>query len=52
MISKRPYGEARTIEAALAELKRTAGTQFDPVAVAAFAEVLADCGAPRIALAS
>src|SRR3954453_7086711 len=35
MISKRPYGEARTIEAALAELKRTAGTQFDPVAVAA-----------------
>jgi two-component system cell cycle response regulator len=52
MISKRPYGEARTIEAALAELKRTAGTQFDPVAVAAFADVLADRGAPRIALAS
>jgi diguanylate cyclase (GGDEF)-like protein len=52
MISKRPYGEARTIEGALAELRRTSGTQFDPVAVAAFVDVLADRGTPRIALAS
>src|SRR6266542_3408428 len=36
----------------LAELERHAGTQFDPVVVAAFAEVLADRGAPRVALAS
>jgi HD-GYP domain-containing protein (c-di-GMP phosphodiesterase class II) len=52
MVSKRPYGEARTIEAAIAELRRTAGTQFDPVAVNAFADLLVERGAPRIALAS
>ena len=52
MTSKRPFGEARTIESALGELYRNAGTQFDPIVVAAFAEVVADRGAPRIALAS
>ncbi len=52
MTSQRPHAEARTIEAALAELQRHAGTQFDPVVVAAFANVLADRGAPRVALAS
>jgi diguanylate cyclase (GGDEF)-like protein len=52
MASPRPYANARTIEAALAELEQHAGTQFDPVVVAAFAGVLADRGAPRIALAS
>ena len=52
MTSQRPYANALTIEAALAELERHAGTQFDPVVVAAFAGVLADRGAPRVALAS
>jgi len=52
MTSQRPYADALTIDAALAELERHAGTQFDPVVVAAFAEVLADRGAPRVALAS
>jgi putative nucleotidyltransferase with HDIG domain len=52
MTSQRPYADALTIDAALAELERHSGTQFDPVVVAAFAEVLADRGAPRVALAS
>jgi diguanylate cyclase (GGDEF)-like protein len=52
MTSKRPFGEARTIDSALAELTRNAGTQFDPIVVAAFGDVIADRGSPRIALAS
>jgi two-component system cell cycle response regulator len=52
MTSQRPYADALTIEAALVELQINAGTQFDPVVVAAFTDVLADRGAPRIALAS
>jgi putative nucleotidyltransferase with HDIG domain len=52
MTSPRPYASTLTIEAALAELQRNAGTQFDPVLVAAFADVIGDSGAPRIALAS
>jgi two-component system cell cycle response regulator len=53
MTSQRPHAEPMTIAAALAELQRNAGTQFDPVVVAAFVEVLADRGAPRrVALAS
>jgi HD-GYP domain-containing protein (c-di-GMP phosphodiesterase class II) len=42
MTSVRPYADAWTTEAALAELQRCAGTQFDPVVVAAFAEVVAE----------
>jgi diguanylate cyclase (GGDEF)-like protein len=52
MTSNRPFGEARTIDSALDELRRNAGTQFDPVIVTAFLDMLADRGAPRIALAS
>jgi HD-GYP domain-containing protein (c-di-GMP phosphodiesterase class II) len=53
MTSKRPFGEARKVSSAIAELHAHAGTQFDPVVVAAFVEVLADIGAPtRVALVS
>jgi HD-GYP domain-containing protein (c-di-GMP phosphodiesterase class II) len=52
MTAERPYRPALTIGAALAELERCAGTQFDPMVVAAFAELLAERGSPRIALAS
>jgi diguanylate cyclase (GGDEF)-like protein len=52
MTSHRAYAEAMTIENALAELARCAGTQFDPVVAAALADVIADRGAPRVALAS
>ena len=52
MTSQRPYADGLTVEAALAELRRNAGTQFDPVVVAAFADVLADRGVQRVALAS
>jgi diguanylate cyclase (GGDEF)-like protein/PAS domain S-box-containing protein len=36
MIADRPYGTARSIDAALAELADCAGTQFDPAVVEAF----------------
>ena len=39
MTAERAYRAALTIGAALAELERCAGTQFDPLVVAAFAEL-------------
>jgi diguanylate cyclase (GGDEF)-like protein len=42
MTSERPYARARTITEALAELRRCAGTQFDPDVVAAVEVVLAE----------
>jgi len=41
MVSGRPYRAARSRDEALAELRRCAGAQFDPVVVDAFAQVLA-----------
>ena len=41
MISNRQYSTASTIDDALAELDRCAGTQFDPVIVDAFQHVMA-----------
>jgi diguanylate cyclase (GGDEF)-like protein len=52
MTSEKPYRPALTIGAALTELERCAGTQFDPLVVAAFAELLTERGSPRVALAS
>ena len=40
MTSDRPYAKAMTPAHALAELRRNAGTQFDPLAVEALARVL------------
>ena len=40
MLSARPYSAALTVDHALAELRRDAGTQFDPLVVGAFALVL------------
>jgi two-component system cell cycle response regulator len=45
MIADRPYGERRSPAEALAELRRCAGTQFDPAVVAAFEVVLRRDGA-------
>ncbi len=42
MLSARPYSAALTVDHALAELRRHAGTQFDPLVVGAFALVLAE----------
>ena len=42
MISNRPYAEALTIDAALEELRRCAGTQFDPEVSHSFCEGLDD----------
>jgi diguanylate cyclase (GGDEF)-like protein len=42
MISTRPYSHARTTDDALAEIRRCAGTQFDPRVVAIFEQVLAE----------
>jgi diguanylate cyclase (GGDEF)-like protein len=36
MVTDRPYSAARDFEAAIAELERCAGTQFDPAVVTAF----------------
>ena len=41
MISNRSYSTASTIDDALAELDRCAGTQFDPAIVDAFQRVMA-----------
>ncbi len=41
MTSTRSYRQARTIDAAVAELRRGAGTQFDPLLVEAFIAALA-----------
>jgi putative nucleotidyltransferase with HDIG domain len=40
MVSRRPYREPRSVDDALAELARCAGTQFDPQCVAALTRVL------------
>ena len=49
MISTRPYAPAKTIDDALAELRRCAGTQFDPSIVPVFEQVLADRATPPTA---
>jgi len=47
MTTDRPYRKALSQEEALEELKRNAGTQFDPQVVEAFLEVLREHGTPR-----
>jgi len=47
MVADRPYEAARSPEDAVAELRRCAGSQFDPVVVDAFCAVLAERGAHR-----
>jgi diguanylate cyclase (GGDEF)-like protein len=42
MVHDRPYSTARTHSEALAELRRTAGTQFDPTVVEVFCALYAD----------
>nr|MBC8253644.1 phosphohydrolase [Ardenticatenia bacterium] len=42
MTSDRPYRRAMTAQAALAELERGAGTQFDPEVVDAFIQAWQD----------
>ena len=47
MLSELPYKSARSFQAALAELRRCSGTQFDPAIVMAFLEWLDTYGDPR-----
>lgn len=42
MVSSRAYRAARTVESAVEEIERSAGTQLDPVVVAAFLSIVAD----------
>jgi two-component system, cell cycle response regulator len=44
MVSDRPYRRAMPVEDARAELRRCAGSQFDPAVVEAFLEVVAAAG--------
>src|SRR3954463_431277 len=48
MISNRPYSQAKTTADALAELRRCAGTQFDPTIVAIFEQVIAERARPLL----
>src|SRR5205823_13254661 len=50
--SDRVYSPRRSSQAALVELERCAGTQFDPTIVAAFAEEVEVAGAATVAVAS
>jgi diguanylate cyclase (GGDEF)-like protein len=49
MTTDRPYRSEISVDEALEELRRCAGTQFDPGVVAAFCEIAAD-GVPEFAL--
>jgi HD-GYP domain-containing protein (c-di-GMP phosphodiesterase class II) len=42
IIANRPYRDARSVDEAVAEIRRCAGTQFDPVVVDAFCTVMED----------
>jgi two-component system, cell cycle response regulator len=42
MTSPRPYAPRRTLSEAVAELRRNAGTQFDPAVVDAFSELVVE----------
>jgi two-component system cell cycle response regulator len=46
MTAERPYNAAVTPQLALAELRRSAGSQFDPVVVDAFCETWTELRAP------
>jgi diguanylate cyclase (GGDEF)-like protein len=52
MVTERPYCRAFTQDEAIAELKREAGTQFDPAVVRAFIAVLTDRSRRGIALSN
>jgi len=49
MTTDRPYRRAMPLETAVEELKRNAGSQFDPVVVAAFMRILERDGAQPLA---
>jgi two-component system cell cycle response regulator len=52
MTSDRPYAPSKSTDQALGELRRCAGTQFDPAIVQAFEQVTADRAQPSSATAS
>jgi HD-GYP domain-containing protein (c-di-GMP phosphodiesterase class II) len=51
MLAERPFRAARTPEAAVEELRRCAGTQFDAPVVEAFVDVLPEVRRTSVAAA-
>jgi diguanylate cyclase (GGDEF)-like protein/putative nucleotidyltransferase with HDIG domain len=47
MVRERRYRPARSVEEALAELRRCRGTQFDPLVVDALVQLIESCGGPQ-----
>lgn len=52
MTSDRPYRRALTREAAIAEIARCSGSQFDPKVVEAFLQVVGVSEVPALELAA
>jgi len=48
MVSDLPYKTARSLDDAIAEIRRFSGSQFDPEVVEAFLESLRNCSDPRL----
>ncbi|MEA2448078.1 MAG: hypothetical protein QOG63_10 [Thermoleophilaceae bacterium] len=48
MISDRPYASPKSVDEAVAEIRRCAGTQFDPAIVPVFAQVMAERARPPV----
>jgi HD-GYP domain-containing protein (c-di-GMP phosphodiesterase class II) len=52
IVSDRPYAKSASVADALAELRRCAGTQFDPAVVETFCDLVVDGDKPALQFAA